>query len=69
VRRRSTCGAPTSPLPPPMAEAGGLALAGALFMQEGVARLKPLAAETVQRVVDLALGARPGETTHWVQPS
>jgi transposase len=45
------------------------------FMQEGVAGLlrdktrlpgkKPLAAETVQRVVDLALGAPPGETTHW----
>jgi transposase len=45
------------------------------FMQEGVAGLlrdktrlpgkKPLAAEIVQRVVDLALGAPPGETTHW----
>ena len=45
------------------------------FMQEGVAGLlrdktrlpgkKPLAAETVQCVVDLALGAPPGETTHW----
>ena len=45
------------------------------FMQEGVAGLlrdktrkpgkKPLPAETVQRVVDLALGAAPGEVTHW----
>ena len=26
---------------------------------------KPLPAETVQRVVDLALGPPPGETTHW----
>lgn len=45
------------------------------FMQEGVDGLlrdktrkpgkMPLAAETVQRVVDLALGPAPGETTHW----
>jgi hypothetical protein len=26
---------------------------------------KPLPAETVKRVVDLALGPPPGETTHW----
>ena len=45
------------------------------FMREGVDGLvrdktrlpgkKPLPAETVQRVVDLALGTPPGETTHW----
>ena len=45
------------------------------FMQEGVAGLlrdktrkpgkPPLPPETVQRVVDLALGPPPGETTHW----
>ena len=45
------------------------------FMREGVDGLtrdktrkpgkKPLAAETVQRVVDLALGPPPGEATHW----
>src|SRR3984893_2827148 len=45
------------------------------FMREGVAGLlrdktrkpakKPLPAETVQRVVELALGAPPGEVTHW----
>ena len=45
------------------------------FMREGVEGLlrdktrlpgkKPLAAETVRRVVDLALGPPPGETTHW----
>jgi hypothetical protein len=45
------------------------------FMREGVAGLlrdktrkpgkKPLPADTVQRVVDLALGAPPGEVTHW----
>ena len=47
----------------------------ARFMAEGVAGLtrdktrkpgkKPLPASTVQRVVDLALGPPPGETTHW----
>src|SRR3981189_3563922 len=47
----------------------------ARFMAEGVDGLtrdktrkpgkKPLAAETVQRVVDLALGPPPGEATHW----
>jgi transposase len=45
------------------------------FMAEGVDGLlrdktrkpgkAPLPAETVQRVVDLALGPPPGETTHW----
>ena len=45
------------------------------FMQEGVEGLlrdktrkpgrTPLPAETVQRVVDLALSPPPGETTHW----
>ena len=45
------------------------------FMQEGVDGLlrdktrkpgkAPLPAETVRRVVDLALSAPPGETTHW----
>ena len=45
------------------------------FMQEGVDGLlrdktrlpgkKPLPAETMWRVVDLALGPPPGETTHW----
>ena len=45
------------------------------FMREGVDGLtrdktrlpgkKPLPAETVQRVVDLALGPPPGEATHW----
>jgi Homeodomain-like domain len=45
------------------------------FMQEGVEGLlrdktrkpgkPPLPPETVQRVVDLALGPSPGETTHW----
>jgi transposase len=45
------------------------------FMQEGVDGLlrdktrppgkAPLPAETVRRVVDLALGPPPGETTHW----
>src|SRR3977135_213553 len=45
------------------------------FVREGVDGLtrdktrkpgkKPLAAETVQRVVDLALGPPPGEATHW----
>jgi transposase len=45
------------------------------FMREGVDGLlrdktrkpgkAPLAVETVQRVVDLALGPPPGETTHW----
>jgi transposase len=45
------------------------------FMREGIAGLlrdktrkpgkKPLPAETVQRVVELALGAPPGEVTHW----
>jgi transposase len=45
------------------------------FMQEGVEGLlrdktrkpgkAPLPAETVQRVVDLALSPPPGETTHW----
>ena len=47
----------------------------ARFMAEGVAGLlrdktrkpgkPPLASETVQRVVDLALGPPPGEATHW----
>ena len=47
----------------------------ARFMTEGVAGLvrdktrkpgkKPLPAGTVQRVLDLALGPPPGETTHW----
>lgn len=47
----------------------------ARFMEEGVAGLvrdktrkpgkKPLPASTVQRVVDLALGPPPLETTHW----
>jgi transposase len=47
----------------------------ARFMAEGVEGLKrdktrkpgipPLPAGTVQRVVDLALGPPPGETTHW----
>ena len=47
----------------------------ARFMAEGVAGLtrdktrkpgkKPLPADTVQRVVDLALGPPPGETTQW----
>ncbi len=47
----------------------------ARFMTEGVAGLvrdktrkpgkKPLPADTVQRVLDLALGPPPGETTHW----
>ena len=47
----------------------------ARFMAEGVAGLTrdktrkpgkpPLPAATVQRVVDLALGAPPGEVTHW----
>ncbi len=45
------------------------------FMQEGVDGLlrdktrppgkAPLPAETVRRVIDLALGPPPGETTHW----
>jgi transposase len=45
------------------------------FMQEGVDGLlrdktrppgkPPLSAETVQRVIDLALGPPPGEATHW----
>src|SRR5258705_4991956 len=45
------------------------------FMREGIDGLMrdktrepgktPLPAETVQRVVDLALGAPPGEATHW----
>lgn len=47
----------------------------ARFMEEGVAGLmrdktrkpgkKPLPASIVQRVIDLALGPPPGETTHW----
>ena len=47
----------------------------ARFMAEGIAGLTrdktrkpgkpPLSAATVQRVVDLALGPPPGETTHW----
>jgi transposase len=47
----------------------------ARFMAEGVAGLvrdktrkpgkKPLPTDTVQRVLDLALGPPPGETTHW----
>src|SRR5438874_9319568 len=47
----------------------------ARFMAEGVAGLTrdktrkpgkpPLALDTVQRVIDLALGRPPGETTHW----
>jgi transposase len=45
------------------------------FMREGVDGLlrdktrkpgkKPLPAETVQHVIDLALGPPPGEATHW----
>ena len=47
------------------------------FMREGVDGLTrdktrkpgktPLPAETVQRVVDLALGPQPGEATHWTR--
>ena len=32
---------------------------------QGPSRIKPLGAETAERVVALTLGEPPGETTHW----
>src|SRR6202047_3605777 len=76
TRRRNTRGAPTPSSPPPAGAGPPVVWRWqARFMAEGVEGLtrdktrtpgkQPLSTDTVQRVVDLALGPPPGEETHW----